>query len=129
MPLRRFLIALLLATSACGSAGSPGGGSGTSAIGGTVSGAVGAGVTVTLGGAASATATTDASGSYSFTGLATGSYTVIPSLAGYDFTPPIRSIEVAGADLTAEDFTSSVAGTATHAISGNVSGAANQPAA
>ena len=124
MSLRRFCIALLLATSACGSGGGPGGGSGTSSIGGTISGAVQGGVTVTLGGAASATTRTDASGSYSFTGLAAGSYTLTPGLEGYSFTPPARSIAVAGANLSSEDFTSAPAPASSFTLSGNVSGPA-----
>jgi hypothetical protein len=43
--------------------------------------------TVTLSGAGSGVTTCDEWGSYSFTGLAAGTYTVTPSLAGYVFAP------------------------------------------
>jgi hypothetical protein len=81
----------------------------TYSLSGTVSGATASGVTVTLGGAASATTTSGAGGTYTFAGLANGSYTVTPSLAGYTFTPSSRSATVSGADVTGQDF-SAVAG-------------------
>jgi photosystem II stability/assembly factor-like uncharacterized protein len=46
------------------------------------------GVRVTLSGSQSGTTATDSSGNYSFTEATGGSYTVIPSLSGYTFTPP-----------------------------------------
>ncbi len=63
------------------------------------------GVTITLSGAASSTTTTDGSGNYGFTGLANGSYTIIPSKAGYAFTPSSRSVTLNGADVTGQGFT------------------------
>lgn len=55
-----------------------------------------AGVTVTLSGPSSAVFTTDASGNYSFGGLASGTYSVTPSLAGYMFFPTYRSVYLYG---------------------------------
>lgn len=96
------LLAVLLA--ACSSGGSSNTTPSTHAISGTVSGAASAGVTVALSGAASATTATGAGGTYSFTGLADGSYTVVPSLAGFRFTPASRSVTLSGADSPGQDF-------------------------
>ncbi len=81
----------------------------THAISGTVSGAVRSGVTVSLTGAATSSATTDASGNYGFPGLADGSYTVRPVLAGYAFTPSGREVTLTGADVGGQDFLSGAA--------------------
>jgi hypothetical protein len=62
------------------------------------------GVTLTLSGCASATSDTAPDGSYSFTNLADGDCTITPGLDGYAFTPPSRSVTVAGADVTGQDF-------------------------
>jgi hypothetical protein len=65
----------------------------TYAITGTIQQTGGAplsGVRVQLTGASSAATTTNSTGAYAFTGLASGSYTVAPSLAGYAFTPATR---------------------------------------
>jgi uncharacterized protein (DUF2141 family) len=48
--------------------------------------------------------TTDSSGNYSFTGLAGGTYTVTPSLAGYTFTPSAPNV-VTSASTTTQNFT------------------------
>ena len=88
------------------------------AISGTVSGLVSAGVAVSLSGAATASTTTDAAGNYSFAGVANGSYTVTPTLAGYTFSPASTAVTVSGADVTGTNFTS----TGAYAISGTVSG-------
>jgi hypothetical protein len=88
------------------------------AISGTVSGVASQGVTVTLGGAAGAVTTTDAAGRYAFPGLPDGSYTVTPFLAGTGFSPASRTVTLAGADVTGQDFVSSQA----FSISGTVSG-------
>ena len=63
------------------------------------------GVTITLSGAGSGTTTTGPDGRYTLTGLAIGSYTVTPSLAGYTFNPPSRSVTISGADVCCIDFT------------------------
>jgi len=78
-------------------------------ISGTVAGAVSQGVTMALTGPSTATATTDAAGHYAFTGLANGSFTVAPSLAGYTFDPASRSVTVSGADVGGQDFTAAAA--------------------
>jgi hypothetical protein len=70
----------------------------------------GAGAMVTLAGTVSATATTNSSGAYSFSGLANGTYTVTPSLAGYTYTPASASITINGASQTA-NFTAMAAAT------------------
>jgi len=62
-------------------------GTGTYSISGTISGAGGSGATINLTGYSTATVTADAAGNYIFTGLGIGSYTVIPSKAGFTFTP------------------------------------------
>jgi hypothetical protein len=115
------LASLALIAAGCGG-GSDGGGTPTTwAISGTVSGAVSAGVTVSLSGTATASTTTDASGNYAFSGLANGSYTVTPSLAGYSFAPSSLGVTVNGASLTGRNFTAVAA--PTYSISGTVAGA------
>ena len=98
----------------------------TYSISGTVSGAVQQGVQVSLAGTAPATTTTDTSGKYSFAGLANGTYTLTPSLAGYTFSPVSAMALLNGADLTGKNFTAAVLVTPTYAISGTVSGAVQQ---
>jgi LmbE family N-acetylglucosaminyl deacetylase len=93
----------------------------TYAILGTVTGVAGATVTLSSNGATVATLTSGASGStYSFNNVANGSYTVTPSLAGYNFNPTSASVTVNGANATASTFTA----TKTYAISGTVTGVA-----
>jgi hypothetical protein len=75
----------------------------TYSISGTISGAVLRGVTITLTGGM--TTTTDASGSYSFSGLANGSYTVIPALARYIFDPTSKAASVSGTNVSGMNFT------------------------
>ena len=65
----------------------------------------GSGSTLTLSGAASATATADSSGNYTVTGLANGTYTIVPSHAGYTFTPSSQSMAINGANVTGVNFT------------------------
>lgn len=108
--MRRITLAVIVA----GALGCSGGGSSTPTpapptytVSGrvtTTGGAPASGVTVSLPGAIG-TATTDAFGDYSFSGLASGTYTVTPSKAGYEFAPPSRSVPVSGANVTAQDFT------------------------
>jgi uncharacterized surface anchored protein len=74
---------------------------------------------MTLGGAATGTTATNASGNYTFAGLANGSYTVTPSLAGYTFNPVSRNVAVSGANVTGQNFTGTASG-GTFSISGNV---------
>jgi len=93
-------------------------------ISGTISPAVGGnGATLTLSGAASAATTADSSGSYTFTGLANGTYAIIPSHTGYTFSPTSQSATVSGANVTAINFTDTPQ-SATYSISGTISPAA-----
>lgn len=72
----------------------------------TISGSAGVGgATVTLSGTASATSTASTSGAYSFTGLANGTYTITPSMAGVSFTPASQSVSVNGSNVTVPNFT------------------------
>jgi subtilisin family serine protease len=75
-------------------------------------------VTMNLSGAAGGSTLTDASGSYTFTGLAKGTYTVTPSLAGYSFTPASRTITVKK-NVAGQNFTATAVA-ATYSISGTV---------
>lgn len=93
----------LLAFAGCGGGG--GGGGPTYATSGAVSGAIADGVLVTLTGNNADTTTTAGGGLYSFSGLANGSYTLTPSLAGYTFRPASIVMTVAGANVTGQDFT------------------------
>ncbi|HEY7726396.1 MAG TPA: carboxypeptidase-like regulatory domain-containing protein [Anaeromyxobacteraceae bacterium] len=82
---------------------------GTRTVSGTVAGTVVDGVTVTLGGAGSGSTTTGPAGHYAFAGLPDGSYTVTPSLLDaaatfHAFSPPLRQVTVAGADVGGQDF-------------------------
>jgi len=78
----------------------------TFSLSGTVGGAVAQNVTITLSGTNSGTVFTDAGGSFKFPGLASGTYTVTPSLAGYTFTPASRTVSAfSGGDISAGNFT------------------------
>jgi len=119
------LPALLLAGAAVLATGCGGGGSSTSAslsggtgatytISGTVSGAIASGVTLALSGTTTSgsssvtnSATTDASGNYSFS-VASGSYTLTPSLSGYTFSPA-SATETVSANVSGVNFVSAVA--------------------
>jgi trimeric autotransporter adhesin len=98
---RTAILVVLAVGQACGSGG--GGGSGHS-ISGTITGAGAQPITVTLSGAASQTVIAGA-GSYRFGGLASGNYTVTPSLTGHDFSPTNWQVKVEGADVGGKDFT------------------------
>jgi hypothetical protein len=122
--LRRGLAFAVFFTVATGCGGGGGGATGSTshAITGTVTGATG--VTVTLSGAASRTTTTDGTGHYAFAGLSSGSYTVVPSLAGHVFEPVSAAVVVNGADVsTHTSFAAAASGGATYTLSGTVSGA------
>jgi hypothetical protein len=89
-------------------------------ISGTISPtAGGSGAKVTLTGAASATTTANSSGAYSFTGLANGSYTVTPSLAGYTYSPASQAVTINGANQTANFTATPVSGTTVTGIACN----------
>ncbi|HPS76946.1 MAG TPA: S8 family serine peptidase [Thermoanaerobaculaceae bacterium] len=65
------------------------------------------GVVVSTG---SASATTNSSGVYTIAGLANGTYTVTPTLAGYTFTPTSLSATISSANVTGKDFTATSTG-------------------
>ena len=90
----------------------------TYSLSGTISGAGGNGATVTLSGAASATVTANSLGVYTFSGLASGSYTVAPSLSGFSFSPASQPVTVSSANVTGVNFS-----TVTYSLSGTISGA------
>ena len=60
------------------------------------------GVVVSIG---SRAATTNSSGTFQICGLANGTYTLVPTLVGYSFSPTSRTFTVAGANVTGQDFT------------------------
>ncbi|MCX6984737.1 MAG: carboxypeptidase regulatory-like domain-containing protein [Lentisphaerae bacterium] len=79
---------------------------GAYSITGTIAGDIIEGVTIALSGDASETTTTDNNGNYKFVNLANGSYTVTPSLSGYDFEPASIPVTIAGADQSVSGFIS-----------------------
>ena len=96
----------------------------TYSVSGTVTTSVKSGVLLTLeqNGATTGTAYTNSSGEFLLAGLANGTYTLTPSLHGYAFTPPSRSVTVSGAAITAQDFEGKVEA---YDVSGSVSGEVN----
>jgi hypothetical protein len=87
-------------------------------ISGTVVGPWVSNVTIAISGGGSPT-TTDASGNYSFTGLAGGSYTITPSLAGYTYSPTAPSVATSSTTTTQNFVATSVM--ASYSISGTIS--------
>lgn len=82
---------------------------GTYSVAGTVSGAITQGVTVLLHNPNSAVpmqAVTDVNGYYVFTGLSAGSYTAIPTLSGYTFSPATNIVSISAANVTGNNYTS-----------------------
>jgi hypothetical protein len=70
-----------------------------------ISGNVGVGgATVTYSGAASGSVTADSFGNYILPGLASGSYTITPSLANYIFSPISASQTLSGTNITGVNF-------------------------
>jgi hypothetical protein len=67
----------------------------------TLSGAGFPGVTMSLTGSQNSSASTDSSGNYSFIVLAGGNYTVTPSLAPYNFSPPFQTFNTLSGNQTA----------------------------
>jgi hypothetical protein len=88
-------------------------------ISGTVTGPNPAGVAIALTGPASASTTTNNSGFYTFAGLAGGTYTVTPTLAGYTFSPSAPLVPTTGSTTT-QDFTETSA-VSSFSISGTIS--------
>jgi inhibitor of cysteine peptidase len=87
------------------------------------------GVTVTLtsGGNTVGSATTGSNGQYSIAGVANGSYSLTPALAGYTFNPTTLSPTVSGTNVQNENFTAtantySISGTITLGGGGNLQG-------
>jgi hypothetical protein len=62
------------------------------------------GVTMTLSGPVNRTMLTDATGNYLFTGLAPGTYFVLPSRTGYLFSPAYRTITITNKSFTGQNF-------------------------
>ena len=62
--------------------------------------------------------TTDSSGNYTLSNVPVGSYTLIPSLNSYSFSPVSRSVSVSG-NVTGQDFTATLI-PATYSVSGRV---------
>ena len=86
----------------------------TYTISGSVSGAGSATMTLTSSGNTVATVTTGASGStYTFNNIPNGSYTIVPSLSGYTFSPATASVTVNNANVTGTNFTAATATTET----------------
>lgn len=74
-----------------------------------------------------ASVVTGADGTFSLSGLATGNYTVIPSLTGYSFTPASTAVAIGSANVTGVTFTATANPSvppATYSVSGTVSGGA-----
>jgi hypothetical protein len=85
----------------------------TFSLSGTISPqSAGSGATVALSGSSVASTTADSSGNYSFSGLANGNYTVTPSRSGYAFSPSVKSVTIAGSNVSGIDFTGAV----THSV-------------
>lgn len=80
-----------------------------------------AGATVSYSGTASGNVTADASGFYLIPGLAAGSYTVTPSLAGYVFSPTSQNKTVTTEPFTSVNFTASVPSTGSSHITADLS--------
>jgi hypothetical protein len=126
-----FFAAVLLAGcgSGCKTLGGPdvpGCGIGIYSISGGVSGTVLQGVRINLTGTATANSTTDASGKYSFEALVNGSYTMVPSLAGYTFSPASNAVTISGVNVTGINFSETANASASSSLSGTVSGAVSQ---
>ncbi len=107
-----------------GSSGEGGGGEGDNTVSGTVVDGTGtgiSGITITLtGGASNLTTQTDSEGAFSFTGLADGTYTVIPSKDGYTFLPESKLTLVNNTDSTDNFFVGSTGSGGTNRVSGRV---------
>ena len=74
-----------------------------------------------LSGTACAATTADSSGAFAFSNLATGTYSLTPSLAGYTFTPTSRTVTINSSGVTDISF-AATAQTQTYSISGTITG-------
>ncbi|HEY6940453.1 PKD domain-containing protein, partial [Dokdonella sp.] len=77
----------------------------TWSVSGTVTTGAGVGIAGVTIGTGTASTTTNASGAYTLGGLANGSYTLTPSLAGYTFSPSSSSVTISGANVGGKNFT------------------------
>ncbi|UFS71405.1 carboxypeptidase regulatory-like domain-containing protein [Geomonas sp. RF6] len=120
------LLILSLLVAGCGGGG--GGGTATPAAPSTftisgrtiLNGSGLSGVTVTIAqGSAVSTATTDASGIFQG-GVADGTYTITPALAGYTFAPASQTITVSGGNLSVPQNFSATAAATSFTVSGKV---------
>jgi len=93
----RFAAAALAGLALLAGCGSPG------SISGMVSGAVG--VELSLQGPAGKTQVAARDGTFSFGDLPSGTYALVPSLAGFAFEPPSRVVTVDGSAKSGQDFT------------------------
>lgn len=94
------------------------------AIRGTIRGVATAGVQINLTGTGTGVSTSsEADGTFAFQGVADSTYLLTPILAGHGFSPGARTVTLSGADVSQQDFLSSLATAPLHAISGSVSGA------
>jgi hypothetical protein len=116
-----FLAIMVFVAVGCGGGGG-GSAPSTYSITGAVSGNILAGVTINLTGAATASTTTDVNGNFSFTGLANGTYTVIPVKADYRFNLVSFVVVVSGANVTTPNFVATANTDPTYSLSGTVSG-------
>src|SRR6267154_1313113 len=90
-------------------------------LSGTVTGPWVTGVTISLTGTATLSTTTAVNGTYSFASLAAGSYTITPTLAGYNYTPTPPTIAINS--NTVQNFVAASSSvTTSYSISGTVSG-------
>jgi len=97
----------------------------TYTLSGTISGSGGNGAAVTLtqGATTVATVAANSSGVYTFGGLASGSYTVTPSLTGFTLSPASQAVIVSNANVAGVNFS-----TVTYTLSGTISGSAGNGA-
>src|SRR5882672_4107341 len=87
-------------------------------LSGTVTGPWVTGVTISLTGTATLSTTTAVNGTYTFANLAAGSYTITPTLAGYNYTPTPPTIAISS--NTVQNFVATPVMTS-YSISGKVS--------
>jgi hypothetical protein len=113
------ILTIVFALIACGK-GSDSGPDPTYSISGTATldGNALQGVAITLSGASSAATNTDAGGNYTFEKLPAGTYTLTPSLAGYNYSPSSPTVTINNANLT-QNFTAASAVTS-YSISGTI---------